>query len=97
MGAGGEAGQREAVVGEGGGVEGVAVEGGGVQLGGLDVDEGVAGVARGEVDDRSGAEVVLALGEVECDLVAVDVDEPGSGLRLVALQCGHGVMLPYGR
>lgn len=85
MGAGGQAGEREAVVVQVRGVERVAVEGDGAQLGGPELDEGVAVRARGEVDDRTGAEPVLALGEVECDVVTVDVDEPGSGLRLVAL------------
>lgn len=42
VGAGGEAGEREPVVFEGGRVEGVAVEGDGVQLGGFELDEGVA-------------------------------------------------------
>lgn len=65
-----------------------------VQLGGFQLDEGVAGRVRGEVDDRTGAEEVVALGEVEGDVVTVDVDELEPGLRLVALQCGHDVMLP---
>lgn len=97
MGTGGEAGQREAVVVERRGVERVAVEGDGVQLGGPELDEGVAAGPRGEVDDCPGAESLLTLGEVEGDLVAVDVDESGSGLRLVALQLRHAAMLPYGR
>lgn len=91
--AGGEAGQREPVLDEVLGVEGVAVEGDGAQLGGLELDEGVGACfvpAHGEPDDGAGVEGVFARRQVELDRVAVDVEEPGTGLRFVARQYGHG-------
>lgn len=90
----GEAGEREAVVFEGRHVDGLAVEGGGAQFDRLQFDEGVSGGAGGEPDDGGGVEGVVVAGEVEGDGVVVDVDEPGSELRFVARQCGHGAMLP---
>lgn len=90
VGALGEAGEGEAAVGEGGRVQGVSVEGGGAQFVRFQLDEGVAGGAGGEPDDGLGLEGLVAGGEVEGDLVVPDVEEPGSDLRFVARQCGHG-------
>lgn len=90
VGAFGEAGERQPVVGEGGRVEGDAVEGGRAQFGGLQLDEGVCGGACGEPDDGGGVEGLVVAGEVEGDGVVLDVEELGSELRFVARQCGHG-------
>lgn len=96
VGACGECGEREPVLGEVGRVEGVSVEADGAQGGGLELDEGVPGGACGELDDGAGVEGVLAGGQVEVDGVPLYVEELGSGLRFVARQYGHGSMLPYG-
>lgn len=71
-------------------VEEVAVEGDGAQFGGLELDEGVPVRAGGEADDGTGVEDLVAARQVEFDLVAVDVEELGTGLRFVARQYGHG-------
>ncbi len=92
MGARGEALEGEAVAVEGPGVEGFSVEGDRAQFGGLQLNEGVRGLflpPYGEVDDGTGVEGLVATREVECDLVAVDVEEPSTGLRFVARQYGH--------
>lgn len=84
--------QGEPVLVQGFRVEGVSVEGDGAQCGGLDLDEGVRVVlvrADGEPDDGAGVEGVVPGGQIEVDRVAVDVDEPGTGLRFVARQYGH--------
>lgn len=90
VGAFGEAGEREAAVGEGGRVQGVSVELGGVQFVRFQLDEGVSGGAGGEPDDGAGPEGLVTGREVEGDLVVLDVEELGSELRFVARQCGHG-------
>lgn len=93
--AGRDPGEREPVPGERAGVDGVSVEGHGAQLGGLDFDEGVSGRTRGESDDGTGVEGVVALRQIEVDRVPLDIEELGSELRFIARQYGHGAMVPY--
>lgn len=90
VGAGGEAGEGEAVLGEVRGVQGVPVEADGAQGGGLDFDEGVTVGECGELDDGSGVEGLLPRGQIEFDRVPLYVEELGSGLRFIAHQYGHG-------
>ncbi len=90
--AGGEVLQGQPVLVQGLRVEGLPVEGDGAQFGGLDLEERVRVVlvrADGEPDDGAGVEGVVPGGQVQVDGVAVDVEEPGTGLRFVARQYGH--------
>ena len=87
--AGGEAGEGQAVVVEGVRVEGVAVEVCAEEFGRFELDEGVRVRAGREPDDGTGGEVLVPCGQIEVDRVAVDVEEPGTGLRFVARQYGH--------
>jgi hypothetical protein len=87
--AGGEVLQGQPVAVQGFRVQGLSVEGDGAQLGGPDLDEGVPVRAGAEPDHGAGFEDLVAGGQVEFDRVAVDVEEPCSGLRFVARQYGH--------
>jgi hypothetical protein len=92
----GQPGQRQPPVGERRRPELLPVEDGPVEGGRADVDETVRGLARGEPDNRGGAEQLLATRQIEIDGVPVNVEDACSGLRFVACECGHAAMLPYG-